>query len=597
MKKILFILNLCILLSLKSYQQAHPTQTHVTQNNNYQIIPPVILYQSIDVKKKIDNKICDTCKVPFAFSADHPDFSYVLVGTPHTPNRLYSKLFEIKEHIRGPEISNVQLTSNPTISVFLLPNYIVKDGKEIPVWRDFKGIDYRYCEYLVVLNNEKITDWTSLATEKQSKDYAIQTTYEKQGGSKVTNDWKGSVFVGTYDLKIDDSLKVLVRNIRTKKPEKGIFIQRLKDIPNNFVFLQLPKLDTRQRNSLQDFLNANIKTEDAIEGDSTVYFEKEADKIGVLFFKTEEYDILEYSFDDTLHWSSIRPGNFVGSSSGISLVLDQNISPGETKDLYLCYQHQRETVHKITIKAKPEKQEVPWAKIAIASVLLLLLAIGLFYAYNRRQKKNLLRLHQKNKDIETRLSLLSGQLNPHFLFNSLHAIQGTINSNNIHEANAYISNVASFMRNIMDYGKKEFISLKEELAIETDYLQLEQKRRDFTFHIDVSSKLNTAQVDFPPLLLQPIMENSIRHAFTGDVKNPSLILTASSDQDHLTVTIKDNGTGWDTIAHPEGHGMSLVRKRITLLNEKMKDMQIIMQVNSTPHEGTITIFTFKNWLS
>lgn len=588
-KKIVLALSVCCLFLLKTTAQEHPRKNEV-----YEIRPPGFSYQAIEVKKKLNNKICDTCNVQFAFSADW-DFSYVLVGTPHMLMRLHSKIMEIKESIRGTEISNVQFTPYSTINVFLLPNYIVKEGEKRQIWRDYKGIDYSYAEYIVVLNNKNITDWIPLATEKQSNEYAIRTISAKSDDYTVITPWPGSVFVGTYKLNINDSLKVLVRDTRTKKNEKGIFIQRLKDVPDNFSFLQLPKLNEKHNNGLQDFLNANIKKEDVIDGDSSVHFEKDADKTGILLFQTERNDVLEYSYDDTLHWQSIKPGNFIGAHSGTSLVVDKELPSGTTKALYLRYQHQPETVHKITIHAKAITKAVPWAKIAITSILLLLLAGIWFYLYSRWQKRKMAKLDKKNKDIETRLSLLSGQLNPHFLFNSLHAIQGVVNTNNTTEANAYIGDVARFMRNIMDQGKKEFISLKEELQLETDYLQLEQKRKSFEFVMDIDEQTDISQIDFPPLLLQPVLENSVRHAF-GRTAHPVLSIKIERQQKNLVITITDNGAGWNMNEHKEGHGLGLVRKRIELINEKIQHMNIEMKIQSQTGTGTTTVFICHNWL-
>lgn len=229
--------------------------------------------------------------------------------------------------------------------------------------------------------------------------------------------------------------------------------------------------------------------------------------------------------------------------------------------------------------------------------MLALAVFGSWYFVKRRQhKKQLQQLLLKKQDIETKLSLLSGQLNPHFLFNSLHAIQGTINSNNITEANNYINRVALFMRNIMDYGKKEFISLQEELDLETDYLQLEQKRKTISFTVEVENQINASQIDFPPLLLQPVLENSVRHAF-GYSKGPKLTINVFAKEKDLVINISDNGAGWNTAERKEGHGLGLVRKRIELINEKTENMSVQMHITSVLGIGTTTIFTCKNWLA
>jgi hypothetical protein len=551
--------------------------------------------QSIEVKKKINGKPCDSCVVPYAFNGD-PDFSYVLAGAGYTPSRLYVTSDSIRKYIRAG-ISHVHFTPKASFSIFLLPNFLTENGKRHHIYRNFDGLDYQFYEYQAVKNNTVLNNWTHLSNIKNNSTYDILLKNKTADTVEKAMVWPGALFTGNYNLKVNDSLKIFIRNIKTKKIERGIYVQRVREVPNKFTFLQLPKLDEKNNSSLQNFLNADIKSEETLDGERSVNFSKDADKTGILYFRTEKDDVLEYSYDDTLHWQSARAGNFVSNGSGISIVVDKDVLPGQTRDLYLRYQHQPETIHKIVIHARSNPEVIPWAKIAIISTLLLLMAGAWFYLYNRRQKQKLVTLAIKNTDIETRLSLLSGQLNPHFLFNSLHAIQGTINSNNINEANEYISSVANFMRTIMDYGKKEFISLKEELGLEADYLKLEQKRNHFSFNTHIEPGIDTALVDFPPLLLQPVLENSLRHAFVISTTKPILEIFITASQKDLIISIKDNGVGWNTATNPEGHGLGLVRKRIELLNEKIADMPISTVIVAAPNEGTSTIFTFKNWLA
>ena len=551
--------------------------------------------QSIEVKKKINGTTCDSCVVPYDFNGD-PNFSYVLAGAGYTPSRLYVGSDSIRKYIKGG-ISHVHFTPYSDFSIFLLPNFLTENGKRHNIYRNFYGLDYQFYEYQVAKNNTIIKNWTHLSNITNNSPYDIILKNRSNDTVEKATAWPGALLTGNYNLKVNDSLKIFIRNIKTKKIERGIYVQRVREVPDKFTFLQLPKLDEKNNSSLQDFLNADIKSEETLDGKHSVSFSKDADKTGILYFQTEKDDILEYSYNDTLHWQSARAGNFVSNGSGISIVVDKDVLPGQTRDLYLRYQHQPETIHKIVIHARSNPAVIPWAKIAVISILLLLMAGAWFYLYNRRQKQKLAALAIKNTDIETRLSLLSGQLNPHFLFNSLHAIQGTINSNNINEANEYISSVANFMRTIMDYGKKEFISLKEELSLEGDYLKLEKKRNHFSFDIHIEPGIDTALIDFPPLLLQPVLENSLRHAFVNSTAKPILEILINAAQNDLVITIKDNGIGWNTTINAEGHGLSLVRKRIELLNEKIADMPISTMVVAAPNEGTSTIFTFKNWIA
>ncbi|MFD2145022.1 sensor histidine kinase [Mucilaginibacter antarcticus] len=105
-------------------------------------------------------------------------------------------------------------------------------------------------------------------------------------------------------------------------------------------------------------------------------------------------------------------------------------------------------------------------------------------------------------------------------------------------------------------------------------------------------------IDFPPLLLQPVLENSLRHAFATNHTNPMLNVSIFKENATLYVEVSDNGnTSWDTEKAKEGHGLSLTKKRLAVYNDKLEAMPIKMQIKYQPGTGTITTFSFKNWFA
>ncbi|WP_029278543.1 ATP-binding protein [Pedobacter borealis] len=140
-------------------------------------------------------------------------------------------------------------------------------------------------------------------------------------------------------------------------------------------------------------------------------------------------------------------------------------------------------------------------------------------------------------------------------------------------------------------------TLQEELQLEADYLALELERVSFSYSINVASEISPAMIDFPPLLLQPILENSIRHAFNSELTSPTININVFDRENTLQIEITDNGCkSWDSITASEGHGLSLIRKRIAIYNQRLENMPIQMKTNFREGTGTITIFTFQNWL-
>ncbi len=553
-------------------------------------------FSDVIVKKKINGKICDSCRAVSVVTKEY-DFNYVITGAGHTPHRFGRLKGSFSYGPSRPRalLASAYVISQRNIGISFLPNFLQENGNKIQLYRNFGGPDYTKLEFKAEQNGKVIKPWMPLSALGENSNYAILgINFPEDKFIPVL--WKRTFYAGDFNLDIMDSLKVTVREITTKKLLQRISILRAADTANNFIYYQLPLGDGGLNANLQDILNLGRGEPVAFGGDTSTIFKKDYGSIGILLYKGLTFqDEVEYSFGKNPYkWKSLKaldPGH------GVFLVLPSNMTAGKDHDIYLRYKSQPETVHSITVSVKAPPFEIPWAQIAVISILILTLGLTWFYLRNKRNKRKLAALKQKNEDTETRLSLLSGQLNPHFLFNSLNAIQGTIN-NNPEKANAYIASVASFMRDVMDNSKKEFVSLQEELKQEEDYLKLEQERSAFSYTISVSTDLRPSLIDFPPLLLQPVLENSIRHAFGQNLSDPTITIQIFRDTNNLNVKLADNGiTFWNSDGVQEGHGLSLTRKRIAVYNEKLEGMSIQMNVNYSEGSGTITTFTLQNWLS
>jgi hypothetical protein len=534
-------------------------------------------FSDVTLKKRVAGKICNSCQVDFAVDAE-PDFSYIMTGSGFTPKR-----FCCGRNDNDPALGKFRnakhLISTGLIGITFLPNFLMEKGKRVQYFRSYGGADYRRLEFSAQQNGKTIKSWGPILELQEDKNYLIGMP---------------SFHAGTFNLCINDTLEIIVRAIETKKIVKIITVIRAEDKATNFVFYELPMASEDFSINLQNILNLNSGIPKVEQGSTSNIFEKDYGTMGMLRFSELGNDELQYAFEqETGQWKSIRGLNAENSAY---IVLGSEMPAGKAQDIYLRYSSQAETIHKITIFVQPKPFQVPWGKLAMIS-LLLLAAVGLwFYFRDKRNKKKLAVLKRKSDDTEVKLSLLSGQLNPHFLFNSLSAIQGSINNSNPDKTNAYIGNVAGFMRDVMNNSRKEFISLYEELKIETDYLRLEQERMDFSYVIDIAPEIPASMIDFPPLLLQPVLENSIRHAFNRDFTSPMIHITVFSEGSTLYVDVADNGNvNWDSALVQEGHGLSLIRKRMAVYNDKLEVMSIKMQINYKEGTGTMTRFTFQNW--
>jgi len=137
-------------------------------------------------------------------------------------------------------------------------------------------------------------------------------------------------------------------------------------------------------------------------------------------------------------------------------------------------------------------------------------------------------------------------MNPHFIFNALTSINNFIAKQDDRSANKYLSDFSRLMRMVLQNSEKEFVSLEEEVELLTLYLKLEHARfgDQFDYAIDLNDDLELADVQIPPMLLQPFVENAIWHGlrYKATKGQLSISIKPSSGNSYI-VRIEDNGIG------------------------------------------------------
>ncbi len=146
-----------------------------------------------------------------------------------------------------------------------------------------------------------------------------------------------------------------------------------------------------------------------------------------------------------------------------------------------------------------------------------------------------------------RNKVLQLQMNPHFLFNTLIAIQSFIYRDDKAQASAYLNDFAQLVRIMLDNTNKQLISLEREIKALKHYLRLQKLRFSeiFDFEIDIEEKCNYYHLMIPPLLAQPFIENSIEHGFKGRKTKGKITVQFRFDSNKLYYIIEDNGIGRD----------------------------------------------------
>lgn len=151
----------------------------------------------------------------------------------------------------------------------------------------------------------------------------------------------------------------------------------------------------------------------------------------------------------------------------------------------------------------------------------------------------------KYKVAASQLTALKSQMNPHFLFNTLNSLQDLILKHDIKNSNFYLNKFSLLMREILDVSGKDEITLAREIKMIDTYLELEKLRfgDDFKFDIIIDNELDVDYLKLPPMIIQPFIENSVKHGLLHKKGTKSLIVEFTLKSDVLICTVVDNGVG------------------------------------------------------
>ena len=199
------------------------------------------------------------------------------------------------------------------------------------------------------------------------------------------------------------------------------------------------------------------------------------------------------------------------------------------------------------------------------------------------------------KQLQLEMQALHAQMNPHFLFNALGSIQGLMNDMQTVKANKYLTGFAALLRSSISQGQQAFVPLAVELKNLDNYIELERLRFGFQYIRSVSPGIMAGEIEVPPLLAQPLIENAAKHGLSGKREAGLLRLEITKENADMLITVIDNGNGFNTTPPGTGHGISLTRDRIALFNRMYKHREIILTINSTAG-GTQCTLRFKNWM-
>lgn len=394
-------------------------------------------------------------------------------------------------------------------------------------------------------------------------------------------------YLGGYKAQLSNMLIVDVRKIGSKRITATALVawESIKPIvtnvytSNNFdAFLQRLQYPWSNQAAKKGFMPGDIKLSSA---NTNLIF----------FLKADIYHRKQ------LQYELIRNGHVVipwkDNDYDNSFVWLKQKQPGKYQ-VNIRYAAQPQHITTKNFEVSPAWYQSNWFKIAAGVFIAACAGLLVFLLLLIRQKRRT-RLEVANKTkLQLELKAIHAQLNPHFVFNALSSIQGLINKQDLKGANIYLADFAKLMRESLKGGNKDEIPLRKEIEVLETYLNLEQLRFGFHSQIIIQPDINCYETNIPSLLLQPLVENAVKHGIATMHESGKIEIHFSKTEDSMVVVLSDNGTGFNTNDQTTGYGLKLTRDRIKLLNELKPEQQIRFEIHSRL-SGTRITLTFNNW--
>lgn len=264
----------------------------------------------------------------------------------------------------------------------------------------------------------------------------------------------------------------------------------------------------------------------------------------------------------------------------------------ETKTYFL--QTNKAINQKITKRNEAFRKDLElerWTNMLLRIFLFLMILIAIFYWLYHRQK-----LRNLKSVLILKQEALSAQMNPHFISNTINAIDSLVNQRRNDEASEYLIDFSRLCRLIIDQSKASQITLKDEVGTLKYFLSLEKLRLgdDLEYFLTIDSQLDMNNVLVPPLLLQPVVENAIWHGIMNKAepkKGELKIEVNKLSDERIQFVVEDNGVGREkakaiqkeSIIDQKSWGMTLTRERILLLeknnNAQLKFIDLLDDLN------------------
>jgi two-component system LytT family sensor kinase len=196
----------------------------------------------------------------------------------------------------------------------------------------------------------------------------------------------------------------------------------------------------------------------------------------------------------------------------------------------------------------------------------LVLSVNLIFLYYERYQKEMLKASTLDAQLSNaRLQTLKMQLHPHFLFNTLHSISALVLKNENRDAVKMINRLSELLRLALDNIETQVVSLEDEIEFTRRYLEIEQIRFHDRLSVEWDVEPQTLEAEVPTLILQPLVENAMRHGVDSNPEESRIQIAARRQNDRLLIEVRDDGKDLEKISgHDGAAGLGLKNTRARL---------------------------------
>jgi tetratricopeptide (TPR) repeat protein len=405
--------------------------------------------------------------------------------------------------------------------------------------------------------------------------------YEAKGDYDKAEEYCAAALAASANYNIREGVDILYRNMASVKLKKGQIDSAIYYADKCLALVALESRNMHIVNvSLADAYIAKRQYEKAEK--LLIEFMKQQQKQKTTKFVSESYHTLAQLYKK---WGKYEKACYYYS---LNSTLKDSIFGEETlkkvADLQAFYWSQQKKSELALSKKNEElkSKEAEEAKIKnklytsqrnglIVAIILVIVFSILIYKVNLQRKKD--KLTRQVSELE--LKAIRAQMNPHFLFNALSAIQMLINKNDIRQSNLALAKFGRLMRLILEYSEKQTVSIDDEMKMLELYIQLENLRFPFQYSINIDQSIDQENAHIPSMLIQPYVENAIKHGISmkPDNRNLSIQIKQSNDN-HLLCTVEDDGigriqaeAGKSKYSQHKSMGIKLSQERLELLNK------------------------------